>query len=350
MELSKIELSRTEYKNLSTKIQGGYTPVDYFRKNLFNADSRSSSELKRKKIIYEDDEHLIKVGRSLHQRHRDLLSLLMYEQSSKADIDGSYYIKTSLYQLSKAMGYKNVSDGTSAVKSLFEDMRLTPIVKHDKIKNTENGHMLLGDYYHDKEIGSYIIKVPAKTSQYIIQSTCVEIPEEINQEIVRIPNKYSKIKALVSFLLANEKLKNGIFFNTICEKLNISNASTKSRFKKQVHENIKRLADFNIVFSEDKFYLTKQIVRFERGVSCEEIDKHLFKSFVEELQVKYSYKTLCTIDNTQYSFVDGKIHFLKGVMSYNNVYEQLNALESNDLLKKLYFKIIPLSEPCGLFD
>ena len=70
------ELTPKEYKNLSKKVNGGYIPVNYLRKNLFNATISASKELIRLKTIYDDGTTKLKVNRSLHQKHRDLLSIL----------------------------------------------------------------------------------------------------------------------------------------------------------------------------------------------------------------------------------------------------------------------------------
>ena len=88
------ELTEKEYMNLSKKVNGGYIPVDYLRKNLFNATVRDSKELRRKKIIYNDKQIKITVNRSLHQKHRDLLSLLFTDNKgvSKPSKEGSYLI------------------------------------------------------------------------------------------------------------------------------------------------------------------------------------------------------------------------------------------------------------------
>ena len=48
------ELTPKEYKNLSKKVNGGYIPVNYLRKNLFNATISASKELIRLKTIYDD--------------------------------------------------------------------------------------------------------------------------------------------------------------------------------------------------------------------------------------------------------------------------------------------------------
>ena len=91
--IDKMEiLNSQEFKHLTDKINSNVISVDYFRKNMFNTTCRSSQYFKNKRIIYEDEAITIKCNRSLHQRHRDLLSILNYEDKSQINNDGSYYI------------------------------------------------------------------------------------------------------------------------------------------------------------------------------------------------------------------------------------------------------------------
>lgn len=344
-----IVLTNTEYKNLTTKISGGYSPVDYFRRNLFNADCKSSGELKRYKTIYDDDKMILKVNRSLHQRHRDLLSLLTYYECSKPKKDGSYYIKTNLYEISKQMGYSK-STGNTIIKSLLDDMRSTTIVKQYKGQSVKHGFMLLGDFYHDEDNGSYIVEVRSETSSYIIQSTCVQIPHEVNQRLVLIPNKLSKLKALISYLLSNKRLKNGIFFDTICEKLVIISPSVKSKFKKLVKDNVKLLEKFKIIYQNDKFFIEEQLTSFERAVTKKNVETHKYRLFVNDLKKRYEGKKLYIFNDIIYTFKKGFIHYLKGELHYENEYKKLGIKDSKILLQKFYDgELYPIVEN-SLFD
>ncbi len=142
------ELTPKEYKNLSKKVNGGYIPVNYLRKNLFNATISASKELIRLKTIYDDGTTKLRVNRSLHQKHRDLLSILFSDNNgvSKPSKDEGYYIKTNLYKLAKAMGYgtgkkKNskykISSATPLIEKFLNDLQSTLIiVEDDRFKYT----------------------------------------------------------------------------------------------------------------------------------------------------------------------------------------------------------------------
>lgn len=262
-------LSKQEYMHLTNKINNNCLNVEYFRKSLFNTSFRGSKKLERKKTIYKDNNLEIKVNRSLNQRHRDLLSLLMYQDKSKIFQDGSFYIRTSLYKMAKSMGYKYPIKDTEKVKLLLDDMRITDMEIKKGTKRYK--HMLLGRSYYNEKDYEYIIEIPAETAKYHIYSTGVSIPEKINEKIVAIENSKSRLKALVSFILSNRKLKNGMYFNTLCDKLDITEPTAKSKFKKQVRENLELLKEFKIKFKDDKFYLKKEKCTFYPALSEKQI-------------------------------------------------------------------------------
>ena len=128
------ELTEKEYMNLSRKVNKGYIPVDYLRKNLFNATVKDSKELKRKKIIYNDKQVKITVNRSLHQKHRDLLSLLFTDNKgvSKPNKDGSYIIYTNIYDLAKKMNYKTPKNSTNNIYRMLNDLAITRLEIEDE--------------------------------------------------------------------------------------------------------------------------------------------------------------------------------------------------------------------------
>jgi len=277
-------LSKQEFKHLVNKINHNALATDYFRKNLFNATIRKSEDLKRAKTIYQDHNIIIKVDRSLNQRHRDLLSLLAYEEKSKISKDGSYYIKTSAYKLAHTL-YPRSRNAIHRVESLLRDLQKTLIdVSQNNKKLT---HTILDDSYYDKDIDTYIVKVNANTARYNIYTNCVSIPEKLNLKIVQIADSKAKIKALISFMLSNAKLENGMFFDTICDKLDITGRTVKSKFKKQILDNLELLKEFKIKYEDDKFYLKKekctffhalsdkQIISFEKNEKSKKFDKKL---------------------------------------------------------------------------
>lgn len=272
--LDKRELTNIEYANLSEKANKGALPVEYFRKNLFNATTRVSKQLKRDKTIYDDGKLKIQVNRSLHQRHRDLLSIIFTDNKGvkKPNKDGSYFIFHNLYDIAKKMGYKNPKDAVLLVKGWLHDLRHTDMIMIYGKK--EYRHMLLGSFALDIETSNYGVEIPSQTAKYYILNYAVEIPKEINRKIIEMPNNLAKIKALVSYMLSNQALKNGISFDNICNKLDINISARKSEFLKEIKENKSLLREFNISFDEEtKIFKYEQIetIFFHNPVKIEKI-------------------------------------------------------------------------------
>lgn len=290
------DLTENELHNLKTKKNS--IPVEYFRKNLFNATTRESRELTRKKTIYEDPKNKVQVNRSLHQRHRDLLSILFTDniKVSEPNKDGSYYIHTSLYDLSKKMGYKPLQ-GINKVMGFIEDLHQT-LLTIDIVGVGEIRHTLIGKSFFDKyNTKEFKIEIPSITAKYHILNFAVEIPKEINRKIIAIDNKYAKTKALISYILSNKALKNGISFDNICDKLDITVSSRKSEFKKELKENIALLAEFNIFFDEETYiikYEQLSDIKFHRGMKpieiIELIENEKEKKLKEEEYEEYGFR------------------------------------------------------------
>jgi hypothetical protein len=269
----KDKLERAEFANLTLKVNNAAIPVDYFRKNLFNATLRDSYDLKRKKIIYDDGDMTIRCDRSLNQRHRDLFSLLGYEKKGKIAPDGSYVIKTSLYKLAKKMGYKYPVKDVTKVKRLLEDLQKTLIeVKQGKRALT---HTLLGPSYYDERDDRYIIKIPADTSRYLIYSYAMAIPKEIMEKIVLIKSAY--LKATISHLLSHKPTKNGIGLKAICGRLEINGRVRRSRFRKEIRENVSLLRDFGIDYDDETqiFLVKEKTTKFYHALDNKQLERGL---------------------------------------------------------------------------
>lgn len=270
--LTKTELVNLEHKKNSI-------PVEYFRKNLFNATTRTSCELKKPKVIFDDGTNKMQINRSLHQKHRDILSILFTDNKNlKVNEDGSIEIRTNLYYIAKEMGYDKPKDGTHVIKGFLYDLRHTEITFKTKKKDVtmpeRGGHRLIGEYKYDEKSGDYIVNIPSQTAKYRILNYAVEIPKEINRKIIAIPNNLAKVKALVSYMLSNQALKNGIFFDKICDKLDINIGARKSEFLKEIRENDEILKEFNISFDQENQILKyKQIeeIRFHAPVKVEKL-------------------------------------------------------------------------------
>ncbi len=270
-------LTKTEIVNLEHKKNS--IPVEYFRKNLFNATTRTSCELKKPKVIFDDGTNKMQINRSLHQKHRDILSILFTDNKNlKVNEDGSIEIRTNLYYIAKEMGYDKPKDGTHVIKGFLYDLRHTEITFKTKKKDVtmpeRGGHRLIGEYKYDEKSGDYIVNIPSQTAKYRILNYAVEIPKEINRKIIAIPNNLAKVKALVSYMLSNQALKNGIFFDKICDKLDINIGARKSEFLKEIKENDEILKEFNISFDQENQILKyKQIeeIRFHAPVKVEKL-------------------------------------------------------------------------------
>lgn len=284
------ELTERETINLNSKKNS--IPVEYLRKNLFNATTRESKELKRMKTIYDDGINKIQVNRSLHQKHRDLLSILFTDNNGIESLkNGSSIIKTSLYHNAKEMGYENPKDGTSVIKSFLWDLENTKFIftKKNGTDYEEQSHSLIGNHTYSSKYDSYIITIPSDTNKFKILNFAVEIPKEINRKIVSIPNKFAKTKALVSYILSNKALTNGISFESICDKLDIDLGSRKSEFKKELKENKDLLKDFNITYNEESCiikYEQLEDIKFHRGMKPMEILEIIDKEKEKELELE----------------------------------------------------------------
>jgi hypothetical protein len=294
-------LTSNEFLNLADKVNKGALPAEYFRKNLFNATTRISQELKRNKVIYDDGKLKIKVNRSLHQKHRDLLSIIFTDNKgvSKLRQDGSYLIYHNLYDMAKKMGYAKPNDVIHLIKSWLDDLRHTDMIIENE--SFEYGHMLLGDFVLDHKTNKYAIVMPAKTAKFHIMHYAVEIPKELNQKIVAIPNNLAKTKALVSYMLSNTALKNGISFENICDKLDINVSTRKSEFLREIKTNSDLLQEFNITFdTASQIIKYKQIeaIRFHPSLKIDKIIECIDKTPKEEVQ-KSSFESLSLFDEDE---------------------------------------------------
>ncbi len=329
-----FELFNAEFANLALKVKNNAVAVDYFRKNLFNATVRDSYDLKRKKIIFQNEDMTIKCDRSLNQRHRDLFALLAHERKSKIFKDGSYYVKTSLYRLAKKMGYRDPHKRTHLIRELLDDMRKTLLFV--KIGHRELSHSLIGRAWYDELEDIFIVEIPAETSRYLIYSYAMSIPKDLNEKIVQIPHKKAKSKALISYLLANRPTENGISFKAICEKLDITDKSKKSRFKKEILENLELLQEFGIEYNQDQniFYVREQKTKFIHALD----DKQLFASCKKELKGKEIEVNgeKWTIEEFDFDKEKGK-YYIIGVNLFgrNKIYFQPSTL--NDVCKSIAF-------------
>ncbi len=321
------EVSPVEYSNLNKKASKGFIPVDYLRSNLFNVSTRKSKDYIKNKVLIDDGVNSVEVNRLLHQRHRDVLSILYTDNFgiSKPNPDGSYYIFTNLYHIAKEMGYSKPQGAIGNIKQFLNDMRATSLIyktkkKKKKIEETnegkkivsnfnELGHTLLGEYSLDEDTGHYKILIPEKTAKFQILSYAFSIPKEVNKKILQIPIKFTKTKAVIGYLLSNQSLKNGIKFDTVFEKLGIfdekeyselefakltaneiekikkKRRSLKSSFKVEIKNNQSILNEFGIFYlvDEEKFVWQNDCkIQFERGIDEKEAMQSYAKAFADK--------------------------------------------------------------------
>jgi len=282
------ELTKAEYKAVSKRANGGYIPANYYRRSIFNATVRESKELRRKKTVYEDEKMKIMVDRSLNQRHADALGLAFaLGKITKPTKNGDVVIGVSLYQIAKAMGYKQPEKRVLEVKKMFRDMQHTLI--DINAGGWEITHQMISDSYYSLFDSSFIVRIPAKTMKYALMTTGVAFDRRLTIELAGMPNKLAKLKAMIRFILSNRAPKHGYMFDTLAEKLGIESRHERSRFKRQLIENEELLEKFNIRFDPEEgriLYEQHEGVDFELPMKptkiIEMIEEHERPAVVKE--------------------------------------------------------------------
>jgi hypothetical protein len=159
---------------------------------------------------------------------------------------------------------------------MLNDLSVTRLEIEDEIGIFR--HNLIAEDYYDNDSGKYMVRIPSMTAKYHIFNWGIQIPQKINREIIRIPDKLSKLKALVSFILSNKALKNGVSFNSVCDKLDILDSPNRSRFKRQIRENRELLNKFNIKYDEERkifYYENIREINFEKALNSKDIDEQI---------------------------------------------------------------------------
>lgn len=332
-------LTKVEYANLSEKSKKGAIPVEYFRKNLFyptvttDRKDETIGTADFRKVIFSGSDMKISVNKYLHQRHKDILTILFTDNLGVSNplADGTYYIYTNLTHIAKELGYSTPNGAIKSVKKFLGDLRDTDIIittKTSSGKTIERGHKLLGGYTLDTENNYYKIEIPAKTAKYHILEYAVEIPLSINKKILSIPYNLPRLKAVINFLLSNTILKNGIGLKAVMEALNIDSPKTRVTFKKEIETNIDILAGFEIVYCLDtkKFFL-KTAMKFIRKISQDEI----IKSYEAEGQLEVltsRKKTVSSFEHDDFEQIKD-ISYLR--LSFTNKY--IRILDKDYLIK-----------------
>lgn len=272
------KISPSEKANITTKARHGYMNAELFRRNMFNATSRSPhKEYKKHKVIYKAGENEIRVSHPLHQKHADILSLIFTDNIGVSPIesDGSYIVNVSLYDIAKKMGYKYPAKSVVKVVDFINEMRRSDFVIADKFG--KYSFSILGKSYHDEIRNVFQIQIPSDSAKVLALSTGLKIEKTLNSKIVQIPDKLVKIKALVRYVISHKPSANGFTLEHIFSLFDIGTSGKdsvrrrdRSVFRRQLRENRDILEEFNIVFDDKKnkiFYSKHDEISFEMGIS-----------------------------------------------------------------------------------
>jgi len=283
--LESRELFKNEYANLSKKAYNGYGNADWFRRNMFRATSRSSRKsYEKNRVIWKSESHEISISHPLHQKHADVLSLLFSDNYgiSKINRDGSFSIYTSLYYMAKKMGYKHPSSSAIKISKFIDDLRHTDFVLKELKKNRTTKFTILGKSEYNKERELYIVNIDGDSAKILTMSIGLKIEKELNQKIINIGDKHSKLKALIRYVVSNEPTSYGFTLTHIFEKFDIGQRGAKttqrkekSMFRRELRENHEILSEFNIIYSkaEEKIYWRKhKNIEFEKSISISQIE------------------------------------------------------------------------------
>ncbi|HHD80040.1 MAG TPA: hypothetical protein ENK99_00280 [Campylobacterales bacterium] len=284
----KREVLKNEWKNIAKKANNGYMNAEWFRRNMFNATARNKrKEYKHYKTIWKNEDKEIQISHPLNQKHADVLSILFTDNigTTKPDKDGSFYIYTSLYSIAKKMGYKYPERASHKIVKFINDMRWTDFV----VINKDGWYRftILGEAYYSESKKTFQVHIDGKSAKILAINTGLQIESSLNQKIVKIPDKLSKLKAMVRYIIANRATKYGYTLEHIFEKYGMDNSiksmtnrKNRSNFKKQLKENMDLLAEFNITYDEQKdkiYYIQIKQIIFEKPIKLESIKDNIEK-------------------------------------------------------------------------
>lgn len=282
------EVLNNEWQNIAKKANNGYMNAEWFRRNMFNATARNQrKEYKHYKTIWKNEDKEIQISHPLNQKHADVLSLLFTDNigTSKPSKDGSFYIYTSLYRIAKTMGYRYPERASHKIVKFINDMRWTDFV----VKSTEGWYRftILGKSYYNESRKVFQVHIDGNSAKILAINTGLQIDSKLNEKIVRIPDKLSKLKAMVRYIIANKAVRHGYTLEHIFEKYgmdknikSMTNRKNRSNFKKQLKENKELLNEFNITYDEQKskiYYKQIQDIVFEKPIRLESIKESIEK-------------------------------------------------------------------------
>lgn len=253
------ELTKEEFKNVQAK-QGSLN-ANFFRRNMFNASARGKRVcFKKPKVVWEKDENnKVAISHSLHQKHADVLSLIHTDciSMTKPDKTGGYFIYVSLYRIAKLMGYKNPSKDTDKVKKWINELRHTSFITYDH--NGDHHTTILDDAYFSRNKDVFLIEVRGKNAKILAYTTGIKIDKVLTHGVVSIPDRLSKLKAMIRYVISNKRTEHGYTLQHIMEKLEIGQSNSiqvqrnqVANFRKQIRENKEILAQFNLEYDAEK--------------------------------------------------------------------------------------------------
>lgn len=274
------ELTKEEFKNVQAK-QGSLN-ADFFRHNMFNASARGKRILyKKPKVVWEkDDTDKVAISHSLHQKHADVLSLIHTDHiaMTKPDKTGGYFIYVSLYRIAKLMGYKNPSKDTDKVKKWISELRHTSFITYSK--DGDYHTTILSDAFFSKNKDVFLIEVRGRNAKILAHTTGIRIDKALTHDIVSIPDRLSKLKAMIRYVISNKRTQHGYTLRHIMEKLEIGRSGSLqvqrnqiTDFRKQIREHKDILAKFNLEYDakSEKILYEKQhpLVTFELPIKAD---------------------------------------------------------------------------------
>ena len=226
------------------------------------------------------------VSHSLHQKHADVISILLTDYAGvKKNRDGSVRIFTSLYHIAKKMGYKRPERASEKIKKFIDEIRLTDF----KVVNPEMGvsnFTILGDSDWSNRDGSYYVDLGVKSARVLAMSTGLSIAKPLNEKIVLINDKTPKLKALIRYVIASKPPIRGYYtLEHIFDKYGIgkgendaTNRKDKSNFRRELKDHTETLSTFNITYDAEKqriYYDGHDQITFEDGIKPKQIAEKL---------------------------------------------------------------------------
>jgi len=274
-------LSRTEFANVSEKVNSGALGVTLLRVPIFQPVDRiaKKGELKEPKV-FEYRGSQVSVDRDLSQKHLNVLAALLEVRDKKLHSGGKLVINSSLYALSKKLGYKSF-ESNDPIKNLINDMhKVTLTVTRGKEKLSFH---LIDSFKEDLENGGHTFNLSSDFIKFFAYDFAVYLEKEKSTQLVQ--HKQSAVTAVIRYFVSHsEPLKNGVKLDTITSFYGRDKTrDMKSKFKKKVRENLEFLAKYNITYESETdkmFYLpSDDIATVLRPVSVVSKDVMLIKMY-----------------------------------------------------------------------